>query len=82
MTAHGHLLISLLSSMREEEAERYQRPQEANECLHAVAELQSRANQVGEPRHLDHRDLQEGRRDVATAEQRREGGEFKDEGRK
>lgn len=57
-----------------EKAERYRRPQEANECLHAVAELQPGANQVREPRNLRHRDIKEGRWDVETAGQRREGG--------
>lgn len=55
-----------------EEAEGHQRPQEADEFLHAVAQLQPRAHQVGKPRNLHHRDLQEGRRDVETD---REGGQ-------
>lgn len=73
--AHIYLSILFLCSIGVEEAERYRRPQEADECLHAVAQLQPRANQVGEPGNLHHRDIQEGRRDVETTGQRREGGE-------
>lgn len=58
-----------------EKAEGYRGPQEANECLHAVAQLQPGADQVREPGNLRHRDIKEGRRDVETAGQRREGGE-------
>lgn len=66
---------SLLFSFGLEKAERHWWPQEANECLHAVAQLQPWADQVGEPRDLRHRDIQEGWRDVEAAGQGGEGGE-------
>lgn len=67
--------ISPFPSIGEEETERHRWPQETHERLHAVAQLQPWAHQVRQPGHLHHRDLQEGRRDVATAGQRREGGD-------
>lgn len=60
-----------------EEAERLRWPKEANERLHAVAQFQPWAYQVGEPGYLHNRDIQEGRRNVEAAGQRWQRGEKK-----
>lgn len=59
-----------------EEGEGRRCPEEAHECLHAVAECEQRADQVRESWNLSHRNLQESRGNVETDRQKPQRGVY------